>query len=284
MVTAASYTPDGQGALVGTYKGSCRQYNTCENKLQQKGQINLQNKRWKSHLKKITGFQFASENSSEVLITSADSRIRVVDGVDVVYKFKGFRNSNSQISAAVLANEKHVVCASEDSHVYVWNHEDDSQPSRSKSVTVSSSYEHFHCPDVYVAIPWPGSGNAFRPQDTYTRQTGTWRHRDELSIKHLTMHVEEFSGTEHPKSISENSESPFRETTSSDTNSYFHGRVATWPEEKLLSAIKNRSPQASLDFSNGIDQNSSAWGMVIVTAGLRGRIRTFQNFGLPVRL
>ncbi|KAL9263273.1 WD repeat-containing protein [Drosera capensis] len=88
MVTAASYTPDGQGALVGTYKGSCRQYNTSENKLQQKGQINLRNKRRKSHLKKITGFQFASENSSEVLITSADSRIRVVDGVDVVHKFK----------------------------------------------------------------------------------------------------------------------------------------------------------------------------------------------------
>ncbi|XVF04162.1 hypothetical protein REPUB_Repub05bG0058300 [Reevesia pubescens] len=57
MVTAACYTPDGQGALVGSYKGSCRLYNTSENKLQPKSQINLQNKKKKSHQKKITGFQ-----------------------------------------------------------------------------------------------------------------------------------------------------------------------------------------------------------------------------------
>ncbi|XWS52034.1 hypothetical protein CRYUN_Cryun11dG0032600 [Craigia yunnanensis] len=57
MVTAACYTPDGQGALVGSYKGSCCLYNMSENKLQQKTQINLQNKNKKSHQKKITGFQ-----------------------------------------------------------------------------------------------------------------------------------------------------------------------------------------------------------------------------------
>lgn len=33
--------------------------------------------------------QFAPGNSSEVLITSADSRIRVVNGVELVHKFKG---------------------------------------------------------------------------------------------------------------------------------------------------------------------------------------------------
>ncbi|XVE80185.1 hypothetical protein DITRI_Ditri14bG0119400 [Diplodiscus trichospermus] len=89
MVTAACYTPDGQGALVGSYKGSCRFYNTSENKLQPKSQIDLQNKKKKSHQKKITGFQFAPGSSSEVLVTSADSRIRVVDGADLIHKFKG---------------------------------------------------------------------------------------------------------------------------------------------------------------------------------------------------
>lgn len=34
-------------------------------------------------------YQFAPGSSSEVLITSADSRIRVVDGIDLVHKFKG---------------------------------------------------------------------------------------------------------------------------------------------------------------------------------------------------
>ncbi|KAJ6753731.1 WD REPEAT DOMAIN 44 [Salix purpurea] len=89
MVTAACYTPDGQGALVGSYKGSCCLYNTSRNKLQHKCQINLQNKKKKAHLRKITGFQFAPGSSSEVIVTSADSRIRVIDGVDLVHKFKG---------------------------------------------------------------------------------------------------------------------------------------------------------------------------------------------------
>ncbi|CAK9138214.1 unnamed protein product [Ilex paraguariensis] len=89
MVTAACYTPDGQGALVGSCKGSCRLYNTSDNKLQQKNQINLQNKRKKAHHKKITGFQFAPGSTSEVLITSADSRIRVIDDDGLIHKFKG---------------------------------------------------------------------------------------------------------------------------------------------------------------------------------------------------
>lgn len=39
--------------------------------------------------------QFAPGSKSEVLITSADSRIRVVDGVDLVHKFKGNQHSHS---------------------------------------------------------------------------------------------------------------------------------------------------------------------------------------------
>jgi hypothetical protein len=72
---------------------------------------------------------------------------------------------------------------------------------------------------------------------------------------------------------------------SSATNGYFFDRIsATWPEEKLDLATRTRSHHASVDISNGLSQNVSAYGMVIVTAGLRGEIRTFQNFGLPVRI
>uniref|UniRef100_A0A5B7B2U2 Putative WD repeat-containing protein 44 n=1 Tax=Davidia involucrata TaxID=16924 RepID=A0A5B7B2U2_DAVIN len=270
MVTAACYTPDGQGALVGSYKGNCRLYNTSENKLQQKRQINLQNKKKKSHHKKITGFQFAPRSSSEVLITSADSRIRVIDCVDLVHKFKGFRNTNSQISASLTANGKYVVCASEDSYVYVWKHEGDSRPSRSKGITVTRSYEHFHCQDVSAAIPWLGMCDDL----------------DEVSTaNHPPTPVEEMNGSESSPLASGCTSSPLHGTISSATNSYFFDRIsATWPEEKLLLATKNRSPHSSVDFSSGMNQSRSAWGMVIVTAGLRGEIRTFQNFGLPVRI
>lgn len=286
MVTAACYTPDGQGALVGSYKGSCHLYNTSENKLQQKSQINLQNKKKKSNHKKITGFQFAPGSSSEVLITSADSRIRVVDGVDLVHKFKGFRNASSQISASLTANGKYIVAASEDSHVYIWKNEADCRPNRSKGVTVTQSYEHFHCKDVSVAAPWPGMGDTWDMRDTFSgEQPELDNNNDEItSANHPPTPVEENFGNEGSQSAS-GYNSPHHATIASATNSYFFDRIsATWPEEKLLLAARNQSPRVSMDFSNGVSQKMSAWGMVIVTAGLRGEIRTFQNFGLPLRI
>ncbi|KAL0301160.1 UNVERIFIED_CONTAM: WD repeat-containing protein 44 [Sesamum radiatum] len=233
--------------------------------------------------------QFAPGSTSEVLVTSADSRIRVLDGVDLdlVHKFKGFRNANSQISASLTSNGKYVVSASEDSYVYVWRHEGESRPNRSKGVTVTRSYELFHCRDVSVAIPWPGISDTWGLQDTCAgRQNGALdRLEDVLNAYHPTTPVEETNGSEGSPLASGCSNSPLNGTLSSATNSYLFDRISvTWPEEKLLSAAKSRSPRVSVDFSNGFYQNRSAWGMVIVTAGLRGEIRTFQNFGLPVRI
>ncbi|OIV92420.1 hypothetical protein TanjilG_23020 [Lupinus angustifolius] len=286
MVTAACYTPDGQGALVGSYKGSCHLYNASENKLEQKSQINLQNKKKKSHQKKITGFQFAPGSSSEVLITSADSRIRVVDGVDLVHKFKGFRNATSPISASLTANGKYIVSASEDSHVYIWKNEADCRPNRSKGVTITHSYEHFHCKDVSVAIPWPGTGDVWDMHATLPgEQTELDHNADETSSENNPpTPVEENIDTEGSRSAS-GYNSPHHGTVASATNSYFFDRIsATWPEEKLLAERNRSSPGVSVDFSNGASQNMSALGMVIVTAGLRGEITTFQNFGLPLRI
>ncbi|XP_076911883.1 uncharacterized protein LOC143569997 [Bidens hawaiensis] len=277
MVTAACYTPDGQAALVGSYKGSCYLYNTTENKLQQKSQINLHNKRKNSRHRKITGFQFAPGTTSEVLVTSADSRVRVVDGLDLVHKFQGFRNTNRQISASVTSNRRHVVCASEDSQVYIWKHEGDARASRyKKGVTVTHSYEHFHCQDVSLAVPWPG-------------KTDTWASQDGLSGEPnglTTDHFNVVAALNHPPTPEDQiSNSPFHGIITSANNGYFFDRFsATWPEEKLVSAMKNPGRLTSADFANGPSLSKSGWGMVIVTAGLRGEIRTFQNFGLPVRI
>ncbi|KAK7338677.1 hypothetical protein VNO77_19302 [Canavalia gladiata] len=158
MVTAVSYTPDAQGIMVGTQKGSCRSYSIEDYKLTQTGTIELRNKK-KSLLKKVTGFQFAPNNPSQVLVTSGDSRIKVVEGSDIVQKFKGFRNPNSQMAASFSPNGRYIICASEDSQVYVWKHEESRNPSTGKgrTVLVTQSHEHFPCKDVSVAIPWPCS-------------------------------------------------------------------------------------------------------------------------------
>lgn len=71
----------------------------------------------------------------------------------------GFRNTSSQISASISSNGKYVICASEDSHVYIWRYEESPQPAKPKQspINITHSYENFHCHHVTVAATWPGS-------------------------------------------------------------------------------------------------------------------------------
>ncbi|KAH0456975.1 hypothetical protein IEQ34_014882 [Dendrobium chrysotoxum] len=281
MVTAACYTPDGQGALVGSHKGSCHLYDTSDNKLHHKTQIELQNKKKKSTHKKITGFQFAPGSNSEVLITSADSRIRIVDGVELVHKLKGFRNTSSQISASLTINGKYIICASEDSHVYIWRHETDSRPNRSKvKINATQTYEHFHCRDVTAAIPW------INPTSTYNtpgETTPSGFNNPNVLCQNSKLSLQLFAETNGHESI----DSPRQDgILGSNTNHFSDRASATWPEEKLLLSSKQSSPESCTDSCNGGIhlQNKSAWGLVIVTATRGGQIKTFQNFGFPVRV
>ncbi|XP_027337119.1 WD repeat-containing protein 44-like [Abrus precatorius] len=156
MVTAVCYTPDGQSAFVGTHKGSCRTYSTEDCTLSQTGTIELRRKK-KSQLRKVTGFQFNPSKPSEVLVTSADSRIRILDGSEVIHKFRGFKNANSQIAASFSPNGRYIISASEDSQVYVWKHEEHGSASigKGRNIIVTRSHEHFQCKDVSIAIAWP---------------------------------------------------------------------------------------------------------------------------------
>ncbi|VAH54363.1 unnamed protein product [Triticum turgidum subsp. durum] len=285
MVTAACYSPDGQVAMVGSHKGSCHLFDTTEKKLQYNSQIDLRIRKKKSGQKKITGFQFAPGSSLEVLITSADSRIRVVNGDELVHKFKGFRNTSSQISASVAPNGKYVVCASEDSHVYVWRHDNSSHPSRSRSaVDVTNSYEHFHCRDVTVAITWPGAearGSLGCRSSRHSDSDGAVNSVPETPIQNKEHGS---SGTAHSQRYIE---SPVCEggASTSTSNHPVEAASPSLPDDQLPSA-KSSPGHSSSDLCIGaMDvQRRSAWGLVIVTAGQGGEIRVFQNFGFPVQV
>ncbi|KAM0889668.1 hypothetical protein ACQ4PT_027599 [Festuca glaucescens] len=281
MVTAACYSPDGQVAMVGSHKGSCHLFDTTEKKLQYKSQIDLRIRKKKSGQKKITGFQFAPGSSLEVLITSADSRIRVVNGDELVHKFKGFRNTSSQISASVAPNGKYVVCASEDSHVYVWRHDNSSHPSRSRSaVDVTNSYEHFHCQDVTVAITWPGAesrGSFGCRSSRHSDSDGAVNSGPEAPVRN---DEHEANGT-----ANRSTETTVCEAGASTSNHAVEAVSPSLPDEQLPSA-KSSPGHSSSDLCVGaMDvQRRSAWGLVIVTAGRGGEIRVFQNFGFPVQV
>ncbi|KAL5981311.1 hypothetical protein ACLOJK_015366 [Asimina triloba] len=105
MVTAACYTPDGKHFTMRTKRkiiACLDQGQETSNldkcmamiakpsnyKLNQTAQIDIQPKKKKSSPKKMTGFQFSPAKPSEVLVTSADSQIRVFDGVDLIHKFR----------------------------------------------------------------------------------------------------------------------------------------------------------------------------------------------------
>jgi WD40 repeat protein len=89
-VTALCYTPNGKRAIVGSYKGTCRYFNTTGNRLQLESHIDVRDDRnRKSRGRKITGLQCMPGNPSKVLVTSNDSCIRVYDQLEMISEYRG---------------------------------------------------------------------------------------------------------------------------------------------------------------------------------------------------
>lgn len=185
----------------------------------------------------------------------------------------GFRNTNSQISACLAANGRYVISASEDSHVYIWRNDDNLEQGRSKgNVTVTNSYEHFHCQDVTVAVALPSNGSAM------VSRANSMKHDEQDSVLEPSLlHAV-------PEKLQDSSDFQPQSGNILSTSSSHSGDRATWPEE-LMTPTK-QSPRSSASLPSGADQapSRSAWGTVIVTAGRGGQIRTFQNFGFPARV
>ncbi|OAY82123.1 putative WD repeat-containing protein C3H5.08c [Ananas comosus] len=256
IVTAVCYRPDGKGVVVGTITGNCRFYDASDNHLQLDAQVPLQSRK-KCPLKRITGFQYCPSDPKKMMVTSADSHICILDGLELVSRYKGQRNAARQIAASFTPDGRHIISASEDSNIYFWNFE--SQAALTSShVTKTSSCERFFCSNASMAIPWNGS------------QT---------------------SNVSRNLSIIRENASNCREEDSTMSHGFFSGLLpkgsATWPEEKLPFSSISKSTLRNSQYKYlkaSFQSTSLAWGQVIVAAGWDGRIRSFQNYGLPVHL
>lgn len=276
IVTALCYRPDAKGVVVGSMTGDCLFYHTIDNQLELDREISLhggmkKNKK-KVPSKRITGFQFFPGDSDKLMVTSADSQIRIICGVDTVCKLKkasSLRTTLSPTSALFTSDGKHIVSTIEDSGIHVWDY---SQPNKKaasppqKPKTIRS-YEGFLSDNVSVAIPWLGQG---KEEDSVCSFIADL----DKKFAHLPLPVR-------------------------DCFSQVKG-ATTWPEEKLgvvalagsaVAAISaTASSRSKLRLLRSVCQNVNntctphLWGLVIVTATWDGRIRVFHNYGLPIRV
>lgn len=216
----------------------------------------------------------------------------IILSCSVYFPSSGLRNAGSQISACFTSDGTRIVSASEDSNVYIWNCSSEEGPvGRAKNHWYS---ERFFSNNASVAIPWcrMTSGNDCLSSTLGTSSASTDFHLDTRSCDQERWPQRHESG--------ENSLQSMRFSSSSSSNlSLSHGGFfsesstpkgsATWPEEQL-------PPPSSLLVSSAMCKSQykllkssfqsmigcpHAWGMVIVTAGWDGRIRSFQNYGLP---
>lgn len=170
------------------------------------------------------------------------------------------------MSAYFTSNGKHIVSACEDSNVYVWNCSNQEETVHSQVKNVRSC-ERFSC-NASVAIPWSGFKN------------------------HNPGHESQFHVSGDSLTESFPFSSPALFTLSQEYCLESSPKVsATWPEEKLpsSSSVANTSTihKSQYKFLKNSCQStchSHAWGLVIVTAGQDGRIKSFHNYGLPLHL
>jgi len=86
VITSLKFSPDAKKLLVGLYKGQCLVYSLDNFKLSYVSVVNCRNRYGEfSGGRKVTGIQFL--NNSEALITTADSRLRIIN-LDVFFNLK----------------------------------------------------------------------------------------------------------------------------------------------------------------------------------------------------
>ncbi|KAJ8771583.1 hypothetical protein K2173_026760 [Erythroxylum novogranatense] len=265
VVTAVCYRPDGKGAVVGSMEGNCRFYNLSDSHLQLDAEVSLHSKK-KSACKKITGFQFCPQDSTKVMVISADSQVRILQGLNVISKYRGPKSAVNPTLGCFTSDGKHIISAFEDSNVYVWNCISQEEPSPFQAKNIRS-WERFYA-NASVAVPW-------------------WGLKDEHSESEWGLDLPKDDSTGIPQFCSPTCFSLSQEYVLESSPKC----SATWPEEKLPSSSSsstssslsmNRSDYKFLKASCQSTVKSHAWGLVIVTAGWDGRIRSFHNYGLPV--
>ncbi|CAA7396861.1 unnamed protein product [Spirodela intermedia] len=247
IITAVCYRPDGEGFVAGSVTGNCRFYLSGDT-LQLDQEVKIRGRK-KPAGKSITGFQFCPHDSEKIMISSADGKVRIYDGVEVINKYRGPRRSRSQLSASFTSDGRYIVSVGDDCAVCIWDHSVSGAASSSGDKS-RGPCECFFSEAASVAAPWPGRG----PRNLSPEPSAWFRDMERFSLGAWFF-------ADFPARVS-----------------------ATWPEEKLSLGRPPPSGGAFCRARNVVSVSADAWSGVIVTAGHDGVIRSFHSYGLPVRL
>lgn len=84
-------------------------------------QVDVRNQRGQhASGKKVTCIAAVPGQPQQFLITTNDSRLRLLEGYGQVLKFKGHKNSSTQARAALSPDGSQLACGSDDGYLYLW--------------------------------------------------------------------------------------------------------------------------------------------------------------------
>ncbi|KAL0449787.1 UNVERIFIED_CONTAM: WD repeat-containing protein 44 [Sesamum latifolium] len=201
------YQPNAKGFIVGSVSGTCRFYELSGDEILLNAEINIQGRK-KSSGNRITGIQFLKNDSQRVMITSEDSKIRILDGLEVVHKYKDSDNN----SPCTVPTHDHQEPSSR-----IWDSE------------------------RFSLANWFS-------MDGSSRASLTWP-EEKLPLCNLP-------------------------SAENDCQPYTH----------CGDHLHHHHQQHKAATGHGPGILPTTWGLVIVTGKLDGTIRTFHNYGLPLRL
>lgn len=137
----------------------------------------------------------------------------------------------------------------------------------------TTSHEHFPCTDVTVAVPWYGSSKLQRLDNEPQSK------RDSKRSGPLSLSPDDNAQAKKSSQLPPVSKKSTEKGTNEDTEQ--PSNAGTNDSESGDGSLQS---DGSNNATNNNNSQSTAWGMVIVTAGVRGEIRVFQNVGLPVKV
>ena len=107
--------------------------------------------------KKVTGIVAMPGSAQQFLVTTNDSRLRLLDGYGICCKFKGHRNSITQIRAALSSDGGTIACGSDDGWVYMWDTGVGQGGVHMRKDPYYTAYQaHEASPVVVVGFAYPG--------------------------------------------------------------------------------------------------------------------------------